>query len=102
MTKEGLEFAFWAVLIVGAATGLILYQHSLHAQAIAGALTDASAHAQPTQSAPFSTATGSIPPVAVGTFPDLLSPGYPPIWYDQSLDAVHLPVEQIQGEGFAQ
>jgi hypothetical protein len=30
MTRQGWEFGFWAALLVGGATAVILYQHSLH------------------------------------------------------------------------
>jgi hypothetical protein len=41
MTRQGWEFGFWAALLVGAATAVILYQHSLHT----GLVLDASSAA---------------------------------------------------------
>jgi hypothetical protein len=76
MSKQAWEFGFWALVIVGAATALIMTQHAMHSASIAN-MVGAGVQAGPPQTPqPQSKATGTQPPVLPGFFSFEPDPGY--------------------------
>jgi hypothetical protein len=76
-----MEFAFWALIIVGGAAALIMLQHAQHSVSIVNAVAN-SPIAKATggvQTIPETQgpATGQIPPVPFGFFDFEGNPGYP-------------------------
>jgi len=82
MSRDETRFMLWALAIVGAATGVILYQHSVHSGLIMNALgapggaspqVGGTISANPINSGAASTATGQWTPLGpasgVGAFP---------------------------------
>ncbi len=38
MTRQAYEFAFWAIIVVGAGTALLMWQHATHTEFLLGTL----------------------------------------------------------------
>ena len=66
MSRASLEFAVWALILLAASAGIIMYQHARHSAAIVAAISGAAlaGAGTPTAPQPDSPASGVLPPVS--------------------------------------